>query len=57
MPNVKEVIIATMMPAIKAIGKAEMKAVLSSIKEHNSEEIYRTTRQMQYLAFPFLLTG
>jgi hypothetical protein len=31
------------MPPIKAIEKAAMKAVLSSIKEHNTAKIYRTT--------------
>jgi hypothetical protein len=45
MAKFKEIMIGTMMPAIKAIGKAEMEAVLSGIKEHNTAEIYRTTLQ------------
>lgn len=34
-------IVEAVLPAIKAVGKVEMKIVLSGIKEHNTPEIYR----------------
>jgi hypothetical protein len=45
MPKFKEIVVGAMLPAIKAVGKAEMVAVLSGIKENNTAEIYRTTLQ------------
>ena len=54
MAKFKEIMIGTMMPAIKAIGKAEMEAVLSGIKEHNTAEIYRTTLQGLHSNFSLL---
>ncbi len=54
MPKFKEVIVAAMMPAIKAIGKAEMGSVLSGIKEHNTAEVYRTTIQGLHSNFSLL---
>lgn len=45
MARIKEIIVEAMLPAIKAVGKAEMEAVLSGIKEHNTAEIYQTTLQ------------
>jgi hypothetical protein len=45
MSRIKEIIVEAMLPAIKAVGKAEMEAVLSGIKEHNTAEIYQTTLQ------------
>jgi hypothetical protein len=43
MPNIKEIIVASVLPAIKEVGKMEMKEVLSGIKEHNESEIYKNT--------------
>ena len=43
MPKIKEVIVAAVLPAIKAVGKIEMESVLSGIKEHNTSEIYKNT--------------
>jgi len=54
MPKLKEIIIEAMMPAIKAIGKAELEAVLSGIKEHNSTETYQLTLQGLYSNFSLL---
>ena len=54
MPKFKEIIIEAMMPAIKAIGKAEMQGVLSGIKEHNTADIYRTTLQGLHSNFALL---
>ncbi|HJS53678.1 MAG TPA: hypothetical protein VJ765_04015 [Chitinophagaceae bacterium] len=54
MPKIKEILIETMLPAIKAVGKAEMKAVLSGIKNHNTVEIYQTTLQGIHSNFSLL---
>ena len=54
MAKFKEIMIATMMPAIKAIGKAEMEAILSDVKEHNTAEIYRATLQGLHSNFSLL---
>ena len=54
MPKIKEILVEAMLPAIKAVGKAEMKAVLSGIKDHNTPEIYRTTLQGLYSNFSLL---
>lgn len=54
MAKFEEIMIGTMMPAIKAIRKAEMEAVLSGIKEHNTAEIYRTTLQGLHSNFSIL---
>ncbi len=54
MPKIKEVLIEAMLPAIKAVGKAEMKAVLSGIKDHNTAELYQTTLQGLHSNFSLL---
>ena len=54
MPKIKEVLIEAMLPAIKAVGKAEMIAVLSGIKDHNTAEIYQTTLQGLHSNFSLL---
>ncbi|HEU5167172.1 MAG TPA: hypothetical protein VFU29_16615 [Chitinophagaceae bacterium] len=54
MSKIKEVLVEAMLPAIKAVGKAEMKAVLSGIKDHNTPEIYQTTLQGLYSNFTLL---
>jgi hypothetical protein len=54
MAKFKEIMIGTMMPAIKTKGKAEMEAVLSGIKEHNTAEIYLTTLQGLHSNFSLL---
>ena len=54
MPKLKEIIIEAMMPAIKAVGKAELEAVLAGIKEHNSTETYQLTLQGLYSNFSLL---
>lgn len=54
MSKIKEVIVAAMLPAIKAVGKAEMQQVLSGIKEHNTAEIYHATLQGLHSNFSLL---
>lgn len=54
MPKIKEILVEAMLPAIKAVGKAEMKAVFSGIKDHNTPEIYQTTLQGLYSNFSLL---
>jgi hypothetical protein len=54
MPKIKEILVEAMLPAIKAVGKAEMKAVLSGIKDHNTSEIYQNTLQGLYSNFSLL---
>jgi hypothetical protein len=43
MAKIKEVIVATLLPAIKEVGKIEIKHVLAGIKEHNEIEVYKNT--------------
>ena len=45
MSKINEIIVAAILPAIKAVGKIEMENVLSGIKEHNTPEIYQNTLQ------------
>lgn len=54
MPKIKELIVKAILPAIKAIGKAEMEVVLSGIKEQNTPEIYRNTLQGLHSNFSLL---
>jgi len=54
MPKIKEVIVAAVLPAIKAVGKIEMEGVLSGIKEHNTPEIYKNTLQGLHSDFSLL---
>ena len=54
MPKIKEILVEAMLPAIKAVGKAEMKTVLTRVKDHNTPEIYQTTLQGLYSNFSLL---
>ncbi|MGE5108596.1 MAG: hypothetical protein ACM3H8_13700 [Sphingobacteriales bacterium] len=54
MSKIKEIIVASVLPAIKAVGKIEMVNVLSGIKEHNTPEIYQHTLQGLYSNFSLL---
>jgi hypothetical protein len=54
MPNIKEIIVASVLPAIKEVGKLEMKEVLLGIKEHNDPEIYKNTIRGIYANFSLL---
>lgn len=54
MSKVKEMMVEAVLPAIKAVGKIEMKTVLSSIKEHNKTEIYQNTLKGLYANFSLL---
>ena len=54
MANVKEIIVATIIPMVKAVGKLEMKEVFSQIKAHNTPELYHNTLQGLYSNFSLL---
>jgi hypothetical protein len=54
MSKIKEVIVEAVLPAIKAVGKIQMKDVLSGIRQHNTPEIYRNTLQGLYSNFSLL---
>ena len=43
MSKVKEIMVAAILPAIKEVGKIEMKQVFSGIKDHYTPEMYRNT--------------
>ena len=47
-------IVEAVLPAIKAVGKAEMEIVLSGIKEHNTPELYQHTLQGLHSDFSLL---
>jgi hypothetical protein len=54
MPTIREIIVASLLPAIKEVGKLEMKEVLSGIKEHNEPEIYGNTLRGLHSNFSLL---
>lgn len=54
MPKIKEVIVAAVLPAIKAVGKAEMKHVFSGIKKNNTPETYKNALQGLHSNFSLL---
>lgn len=54
MSKIKETIIEALMPVIKKAGEIELDNVLSSVKEHNSEELYRNTLKSIHSSFLLL---
>jgi len=52
--KIKELIIATLLPAIKAVGKIEMEAVLSGIKQQHTGDVYKNTLQSLHSNFSLL---
>ena len=54
MSKVKEMIVEAVLPAIKAVGKVEMKSVLSGVKQHNRTEIYQNTLKGLHANFSLL---
>jgi hypothetical protein len=54
MSKIKEIIVASVLPALKKVGKIEMENVLSGIKEHNTPEIYQNTLQGLHSNFSLL---
>jgi hypothetical protein len=57
MPHIKEIIVASLLPAIKEVGKIEMKEVHLGIKEHNEPGVYRNTILSLYSNFSLLKTA
>ena len=41
MPKIKEIIVAAVLPALREVGKIEMKQVLAGVREHNKTETYQ----------------
>lgn len=54
MSKINELIVAGVLPLIKRVGKLELEHVLSGIKEHNSEEVYKNTLQSLHSNFSLL---
>lgn len=54
MIRIKEAIIEAILPIIKASGKAEINTILSSIKNHNKNEVYKNTLQGLYSSFSLM---
>ena len=54
MSTIKEIIAATVFPVVKAVGKIEMKDVLSQIKTNNTSAMYHNTLQALYSNFSLL---
>jgi hypothetical protein len=54
MSKIKTIIIEAVLPAIKAVGKAEMEIVLSDVKEHNTPEFYQNVLQGLHSNFSLL---
>ena len=54
MPKLKEIIVEAALPALKAVGKAEMEIALSGIKKNNSPETYKTVLQGLFSDFTLL---
>lgn len=54
MANIKEALIAMLIPAIKGIGKLQLSEVLSKIQEHNTPEVYENTLKSIHSSFSLL---
>jgi len=52
--SLKEVLVSAILPAIKQVGKTELKEVLSGIKAHNTVEIYTNTLKGLHSDFALL---
>lgn len=52
--NFKEIMIAALMPAIKAVGKMELMEILSKIQEHNTAKVYENTLKSMHSNFTLL---
>jgi hypothetical protein len=54
MAKLKAILVETLLPAIKAVGKAEMEIVLLNVKEHQTSEIYQDTLRALHSSFSLL---
>lgn len=54
MSKINELLVASIMPAIKLVGKMEMENVLSDVKEHNPADVYQNTLQGLHSGFSLL---
>lgn len=49
-----EILVTAFLPAIKAVGKAELSSILEKIQEHNSVEVYENTLRSVHSSFSLL---
>jgi hypothetical protein len=54
MSKIKEIIVASVLPAIREVGKIEMKQVLAGVREHNKTETYQNVIKGLYANFSLL---
>jgi hypothetical protein len=54
MLNIKEIIAASVFPAIKEVGKLEMKEVLAGVKNNNGSVVYENILHAVYSSFSIL---
>lgn len=54
MAKERTMLMDVLLPAVKSVGKTEIKMALSGIKERHTEELYRNTLQELYSNFTTL---
>ena len=54
MSKVNSLLIEILVPAIKTVGKAEMKILLAGLKEHNSPDLYENVLKSIHANFVLL---
>ena len=54
MPKVSSLVLEILVPAFKSVGKAEMKIILSTVKEHNSPVAYESVLKGIHVNFGIL---
>ena len=54
MSKIKEVIVASVLPIIREVGKIEMKQVLEGIRKHNESSVYKNTLVSLHANFSLL---
>jgi hypothetical protein len=54
MSKVKSILVEAFLPAIKAVGKAELSMLFAGIKEHHSAEFYQNTLRGLHADFSLL---
>lgn len=52
--DLKEIIVASVMPVVKIIGKSELEKVLQNIQDHNTPEVYANTLKSIHSSFLLL---
>lgn len=52
--KLNEILVSAFIPAIKAVGKAELSSILEKIQDHNSVEVYTNTLRSIHSSFLLL---